>query len=92
VLDRCRIRWGRVTAVDGERAAVTFRPLTWDGQVLSLGKPARETARLSASAAIGPGDWVSLHWEWVCDRLTPRQLTALRTYTMFHLDLLNRKT
>lgn len=92
VLDRCRIRWGRVTAVDGEQVAVTFRPLRWDGQVLSLGQPARETARLWTGAAVGPGDWVSLHWEWVCDRLSPRQLAALRTYTRFHLDLLNRKS
>jgi uncharacterized protein DUF6390 len=92
VLDRCRIRWGRVTAVDGDQAAVTFRPLCWDGQRLTLGKAARENARLSPDSTIHPGDWVSLHWEWVCDRLSPHQLTALRTYTRFHLDILNRKS
>ena len=33
-----------------------------------------------------PGDWVSLHWEWVCDRLTDASLRALRHYTRRHLD------
>jgi hypothetical protein len=36
-----------------------------------------------------PGDWVSLHWEWVCDRLTERQLRALQHYTTRHLDIVN---
>ena len=40
---------------------------------------------------IGPGDWVALHWDWVCDKLTDRQLRALRTYTMRHLDMVNHR-
>ena len=35
------------------------------------------------------GDWVSMHWEWVCDRLDARQLAALRRYTRTHLDIVN---
>ena len=34
---------------------------------------------------------VSLHWDWVCDRLTPRQLRALRGYTQRHLDMVNHR-
>ena len=37
------------------------------------------------------GDTVSLHWDWVCDKLTDRQLRALRTYTMRHLDMVNHR-
>jgi hypothetical protein len=37
-----------------------------------------------------PGDWVSLHWNWVCDRLTPRQVASLRGYTRRMLALANR--
>ena len=40
---------------------------------------------------IGPGDRVALHWDWVCDKLTDRQLRALRTYTMRHLDMVNHR-
>ncbi len=94
VLDRCRIRWGRVTAVHGDQAAVEYRPLSWDGRLLTLGEPASEMARLALDGAsiaqpIGPGDWVSLHWDWICDRLTQRQLGALRGFTARHLDLVN---
>ena len=96
VLDRCRIRWGKVTAIHGDQAAVEFRPLCWDGRLLTLGEPATEMARLALDGTvlargIGPGDWVALHWDWVCDKLTDRQLRALRTYTMRHLDMVNHR-
>jgi hypothetical protein len=44
---------------------------------------------MSLLAPPQPGDWVSMHWEWVCDRLTPEQLTSLRRYTVFHLSMVN---
>jgi len=96
VLDRCRIRWGRVTAVLGDQAAVDCRPLCWDGRFLTLGEPAHEVARLALDGVgiargVAPGDWVSLHWDWVCDRLGPGQLRALRRYTLRHLDLVNHR-
>jgi hypothetical protein len=96
VLDRCRIRWGRVTAVHCDQAAVECRPLRWDGRMLSLGEPGPEMARLSLDGAsiareIAPGDWVSLHWDWICDRLSQRQLRALRGFTLRHLDLVNHR-
>ena len=82
VLDRCRIRWGQVVSVVGDQVVVESRPLTWDSRRLELGEPARETA-------VVPGDWVSLHWEWVCDRLSSESLRALRHYTRRHLDIVN---
>ena len=96
VLDRCRIRWGKVTALHGDQAAVESRPLSWDGRLLTLGEPVTEMARLALDGTmlardIGPGDRVALHWDWVCDKLTDRQLRALRTYTMRHLDMVNHR-
>jgi hypothetical protein len=96
VLDRCRIRWGRVTATAGDQATVEYRPLCWDGRLLTLGEPATETARLALDGSaiahgIGPGDWVSLHWDWICDRLTQRQRRALRDFTLRHLDVVNHR-
>jgi uncharacterized protein DUF6390 len=94
VLDRCRIRWGQVVSVLGDQVIVDSRPLSWDGRRLELGEPARETA-VRAVHGVGmlddlvPGDWVSLHWEWVCDRLTDASLRALRHYTRRHLDIVN---
>jgi len=88
--------WADAKAVHGDQTTVESRPLCWDGRLLSLGEPATETARLALDGTmlagdIGPGDWVALHWDWVCDKLTDRQLRALRTYTMRHLDMVNHR-
>src|SRR5215475_10307465 len=96
VLDRCRVRWGTVIAVHGDQATVESRPLGWDGRLLTLGEPAAETARLpldeaASAGGIAPGDWVALHWDWVCDKLTDRQLRALRGYSQRHLDMVNHR-
>lgn len=94
VLDRCRIRWGQVLSASGDRVVVESRALTWDGRRLELGAPGVETAvraldGVALAPDLRPGDWVSLHWEWVCDRLTDRQLAALRHYTRHHLAIVN---
>ena len=96
VLDRCRVRWGKVTAVHGDQATVESRPLGWDGRLLTLGEPAAETARLALegtvlTSGIASGDWVALHWDWICDKLTDRQLRALRGYSQRHLDMVNHR-
>jgi hypothetical protein len=97
VLDRCRIRWGRVLAVQGDQVVVRCSPLTWDGDVLALGPPENETVVRSVDGVgmvgeVTPGDWVSLHWEWVCDRLTEAQVARLRRYTERHLAIVNDRS
>src|SRR3954469_25621371 len=44
VLNRCRIRWGKVVSLQGDQVVVESRPLTWDGHTLGLGEPVTETA------------------------------------------------
>lgn len=83
VLDRCRIRWGRVLDVVGDRALVRSRPLRWDGHALTEGPPEVEQVvvaldGLGLAGPLLPGDSCSLHWDWVCERLGPRRLAALR--------------
>jgi hypothetical protein len=96
VLDQCRIRWGRVVADTGGQVVVTSRPLEWDGVRLALGMPREETAirgfdGVDLISPLVPGEWVSLHWGWVCDRLTRTQLVALRHYSAYHLGLVNQR-
>ena len=85
VLDRCRIRTGRVLAVDGEKATVRSRPLILDGGGLRPGPARDQTASWSAGgrSLLGvpsPGDRVALHWDWICDRLTDEQADRLEAY------------
>jgi hypothetical protein len=78
VLDRCRIRTGKVVSTAGESARVTSRPLVWDGSALAPGPARDETVAWSAGgrsllAGLSPGDLVALHWDWVCDVITEEQ-------------------
>jgi Family of unknown function (DUF6390) len=95
VLDRCRIRWGSVVAVDGDHATVSSQPLVWESGVLQLGPEREERVRWSAGgeslrSGITMGDCVSLHWDWVCDRLSEKQVGALRDVTASQIVLANR--
>jgi len=94
VLNRCRIRWGEVIEVDGERAVVRSKPLTWDGQVLALGDVRDEAVHWSKDgrsllAGVAVGDRVAMHWDWICDRLDARQLSALQASSAAQLELTN---
>jgi len=84
VLDRCRIRSGVVTDVDGEHVSVTSSVLEWQDLQLRPGEPVSERARWSTDGLtlIEPprvDDLVSLHWDWVCEVISPEQAeTVLR--------------
>jgi len=94
VLDRCRIRWGRVQEVTGEVVTVRSRRLCFEGSRLILGGERTEQARrgfdgVVSTADLRPGDAVSLHWDWVCDRLSRAALSWLKYCTVRNLDAVN---
>ena len=94
VLDRCRIRWGRVLAVAGDQVSVEYRPLTWEGRRLGYGPPEVEIAvravdGVGLTSALAVGDLVALHWEWICDKITERQARFLKAYTDRHMAIAN---
>ena len=81
ILDRCRIRWGEVVAVDGLRATVRSSPLHLDGARLGLGESVVETVGLYEGLGLRPGDAVALHWDWACAVLDPDRLRSLQVDT-----------
>lgn len=96
ILDRCRIRWGKVVTTSGDTVVVESSPLTFDGRRLDLGPARTETVHqaIGGEGFISPlveGEWVAMHWDWVCDRLTDRQLHNLRTATTHQLELTNHR-
>lgn len=94
VLDQCRIRWGKVLAVQGDQVVVESTQLVWDGRTLAFGDLMTETVQRSVDGTslmddLTEGDWVSMHWEWVCDVLSYRQVRYLRDFTARHLRIVN---
>jgi hypothetical protein len=81
VLDRCRIAPAVVERAAEDTVTVRAPALRWDGKKLALGPWERRTARFREDGLgfVAPqvGDWVSLHWDFVCDRLSPTQAATL---------------
>ena len=94
VLDRCRIRWGRVVEA-GDLLVVETPRLKWANGTLSLAPPSREEvawqqAGQSLMDRPKAGDWVALHWDWACQVLSPTSLHSLRAETALQLAIANR--
>jgi hypothetical protein len=94
VLDQCRTTPAVVQGVEGDRLRVLARRLLWDGRRLELGPWSPREVRwrddgLSLVAAAKPGDWVSIHWDFVCDRLTRPAAATLERVTRTVLASVN---
>ncbi len=94
-MEQCRIRWGRVVEAAGANLVVRVRPLRQLAGKLSLGPTTLETVQRWVDGTgfvdgVTPGEWVSIHWGWACDRITPTQVRALDRYTRWHIDLCNQ--
>jgi Family of unknown function (DUF6390) len=94
VLDRCRTTPALVCSSDNETARVLLRPLTWNGRTLELAPPTSREVRwrddgLALVTKPEPGDWVSLHWDFVCDRLAPLDAARLAYETQRTLAAVN---
>jgi hypothetical protein len=91
-MESCRISWGRVTTVDGGELVIERPPLVLRGGSLELGEPQPERV-VRAMGGHGfvdgarVGDWVSVHWGWVCEVLDARSLRNLEQYTRHHLRI-----
>lgn len=96
VLDNCRIRWGRVLMTHDDRAVIRGRTLAWDGQQLRLGEDSEQEVRLAEDGQgfvtdVRAGDWLAVHWNWACDRLSAEELWQLRALTDWQLDVTNAR-
>jgi len=68
---------------------VEITPLVLVKSKLTLGKPEiREVISIGLTPKIG--DWVSVHWGYVCEVLTKQQLANLKYFTELAIQLANR--
>jgi uncharacterized protein DUF6390 len=94
VMDSCRIRWGGVEALDGDWLDVSAVPLELVDGRLRLGPPRAERVRAATDgvgfvADVRPGDVISIHWDWACERLDAPRLASLRGSTLDELAVAN---
>jgi hypothetical protein len=94
-MDQCRISWGRVTMVEGAEVVVERSPLVLASGKLALGPPVpvRVQRRIGGSGTLDnfrPGDIVSIHWSWACDRLGAAALRQLGRATRRAIAHTNR--
>lgn len=85
-LDNCRISWGQVQSVAGAHLLVETQRLRLESGQLVLGpgevrQALRQIDGRGFAEQARVGDWVSMHWGWVCEVLTPLQLRELRRHT-----------
>lgn len=85
VIDRCRIRRARVLEVHCDEACVVTDRISFSSGVLEVNSPGggvTQRVRLGEGGRhpCGPvkvGDTVAVHWDWVCEVLTPAAGEAL---------------
>lgn len=94
-MDSCRISWGRVAEVDGAELVVRRPALELREGKLALTDPipmrvARQIDGRGFADDAQPGDYVSIHWNWVCEVLEPRALRRLIANTKRYMALANQ--
>lgn len=99
-MDACRIGWGKVTKIiptagkSEETLLVKTQPLRINKGKIILDTPVMRNVghgyqRKKFLSNIRVGDWVSYHWSYLCDRLSPKQLRNLVFYTRQSIDYYN---
>ena len=93
-MDSCRVSWGEVTRIGKDKLQVEYSPLTMEEGRLSLGKPKSKSvsynSRVNPFGNVKLGDPVSIHWDYACDVLTPRQVRNITKYTLLDIQSVNR--
>lgn len=94
VMDSCRIRWGRVLERDGEWLVANVVPLVMEQGRLALGPARAERVQAWREGAgfvdgVNPGDVISIHWSWACERLSGPRLAGLVRSTRHEIEVAN---
>lgn len=102
-MNECRISWGKITkkqkprslsARAGKKLEVQTQKLVYqDGKLVLVPNVTREIdvpTETNTTNTLTPGDLVTFHWGFFCDRVTPQHIDALAHYTRINLNLANR--
>jgi hypothetical protein len=94
MVDGCRISWGEVKRVGRDTLIVQTRPVELRGGVFTLGSPASKEIgfdrRIAPFGTVKVGDFVSIHWGFACEILTPLQVRNAERFTRVDIASVNR--
>jgi len=87
-MDACRISWGQLI---NDKCQISGQKLIYEKGKLKLIPIVKEVvvAQEALGKRLKPGDFVSVHWGFVCDKLNEGQVKQLEKYTLHHLRLAN---
>ena len=93
-INLCRISWGKVMAIENDQLKIQYQPIEYIGGKLRFANPENKLINYqiknqSFAPNVKINDWVSFHWDWVCDILNQRQLANLKKYTFENLKFAN---
>lgn len=93
-MDDCRIAAGQIKNSISGKMIVDYQPLVFEDNKITLGetKEREVYSEMNDKAFVREpkaGDWVSIHWSWVCDFLTETQVKNLEKWTKYNLVLFN---
>lgn len=98
-IDHCRIGWGKVIVknkkIELKNLLVEARPLLLKDGKLILGETMIKKIKIDYRGKnfisdLKVGDWVSFHWDYLCDKLTQRQQKNLEYYTIKAIEFYNQ--
>ncbi|MFH1366559.1 MAG: DUF6390 family protein [Patescibacteria group bacterium] len=91
-IDLCRISWGQVKKVSGDKLTLEYKPLVLKPRPRLAGKIKKKISyEPNFGIKIKAGDWVSFHWDFVCDKINKNQVNNLEKYTLQNLKLYAQK-
>lgn len=93
-MDECRIAPAKIVEITTGKMKVEYQPLTIVSDKLDLGSPIKKEvfSEINEKAFVEKpkiGDFVSIHWSWVCDFLDKQQVDNLNKWTKYNLALTN---
>lgn len=92
-IDNCRVAWGNVKRVEKKDLVVECRPLKLQDGRFALLEPVIKRVQYNPEVrpfgAVKEGDRVSIHWNYACDVLSPRQTKNISKYTALDIASVN---
>ena len=92
-IDSCRVSWGRVKRVEKKDLVVEYRPLALNDGRFALSEPVLKRIQYNPEVhpfeGVKERDKVSIHWNYACEVLTPRQAKSIARYTALDIASVN---